>query len=33
MDLVALFAAIASMFGGGGTVTPDGNPVIHVSGN
>jgi hypothetical protein len=31
VDFVALISAIASMFGGG-TVTPDGNPVIHVSG-
>ena len=31
VDIVALIAAIASIFGGG-TVTPDTNPVIHVNG-
>jgi hypothetical protein len=30
VDIVALTAAIASIFGGG-TVTPDGNPSIRVS--
>ena len=29
MDIVALIVAIASIFGGG-TVTPDDNPKIHV---
>ena len=29
MDIVALIAAIASIFGGG-TVTPDEQPTIHV---
>ena len=32
VDFVALIAAIASIFGGG-TVTPDDQPKIHVSGN
>jgi hypothetical protein len=31
VDIVALFSAIASIFGGGGTVTPDTNPVLKVN--
>jgi hypothetical protein len=30
VDIVALIAAIASIFGGGGIVTPDSNPKITV---
>jgi hypothetical protein len=31
MDIVALIAAIASIFGGGGTVTPDTQPKLTVN--
>jgi hypothetical protein len=31
VDFVALIAAIASIFGGG-TVTPDNTPTLHVNG-
>jgi hypothetical protein len=31
VDIVALIAAIASIFGCGGTVTPDDQPTIHVN--
>jgi hypothetical protein len=30
VDLFALFSAIASIFGGGGTVTPDNTPTLQV---
>jgi hypothetical protein len=30
VDIVALFSAIASIFGGGGTVTPDTTPKMSV---
>jgi hypothetical protein len=33
VDIVALIAAIASIFGGGSGITPDDQPKIHVSGN
>jgi hypothetical protein len=33
VDVFALFSAIASIFGGGGTVTPDSTPTMKVGGS